>query len=177
MKKYQTFWKRLLAGLIDGFLFVPFVIFGSDVKFINGEIPTICWLLFINLLPVIYNVWCHWQYGQTIGKRVAGIQVISVDEIHLLGLRQAFYRDVIWVILNFLTAFFLIFKTLTDLTYTAAQLSIISDAVLTGISIIWALLELITMMLNPKRRAIHDFMAGSVVIDLTQDAIMENKPA
>ena len=27
----------------------------------------------------------------------------------------------------------------------------------------WFLLELVTMLFNPKRRAVHDFIAGSVV--------------
>ena len=33
-----------------------------------------------------------------------------------------------------------------------------------SISLLWFLLELITMLTNKKRRAIHDYIAGSVVI-------------
>jgi uncharacterized RDD family membrane protein YckC len=32
------------------------------------------------------------------------------------------------------------------------------------VALVWILLELITMLANKKRRAIHDFIAGSVVI-------------
>ena len=33
---------------------------------------------------------------------------------------------------------------------------------------IWLIMELTTMFFNEKRRALHDFLAGSVVIDLIE---------
>jgi len=33
---------------------------------------------------------------------------------------------------------------------------------------VWLILELITMIFNKKRRALHDYLAGSVVVDLNE---------
>jgi uncharacterized RDD family membrane protein YckC len=40
----------------------------------------------------------------------------------------------------------------------------LSEAVLAWAGCAWYLLEVITMLTNDKRRAVHDFIAGTVVV-------------
>ena len=110
----------------------------------------------------------HGKYGQTIGKIAMDIQVLDINEMNLIGYRRAFVRESIWVVLNIV---FIIYYSIESFKHSSdlqeLRLTIVDG--LGGISILlWFLLEIVTVLFNPKRRAVHDYIAGSVVIKLSE---------
>jgi uncharacterized RDD family membrane protein YckC len=164
--KYRTFWPRVLAALLDSLLF--FIVTMSIVllttaneesislDFGNGDTT-------IQILFLIYSVVFHAKYGQTIGKMLAAVRVVRVKDEEAISLRHAILRDIVPIV----------FVVLIGLLYLA-DLVVPGSAVTVGLaytviglgvaSFVWPFAEVITMLLNEKRRAIHDLIAGTVVI-------------
>ncbi len=151
---YATALPRFLAHWLDilvieiALMPVGFVL----RKVFIEESPTLGWIsdgLF--LLILAYPVIGHGLFSGTIGKWLMGVRVVKNTDHSTLGLSRAFVRDglvpLLWIALSF----------------TALDPS----AVFTGL-IVWSWLEIGTMLTNDKRRAIHDFMAGSVVMRVGQ---------
>ncbi|MDB5193974.1 MAG: hypothetical protein JWQ96_3537 [Segetibacter sp.] len=165
-EKYDTFGKRFLAGLIDGLIFLPFAIVsnrfeGAD----NRNLYIIIMFLYI-MGCTVYVVIGHGKYGQTIGKRLMGIKVLDISEQDVIGYKRAFYREAVWFFAEVIGLIYLLTtvddsngQNLNDTTYESYVDITVS---------VWFLLELITMFFNKKRRALHDFIAGSVVVDLNE---------
>ena len=151
-RKYKTFWPRFWAGIVDslilgllgGVLNLALAPFGLSPS-MKGE-------LYI-ALSVFYNTYFTYRYGQTIGKRWNGIAVIDVSETGLLPFHRAMAREAVgWAQL---------------IHYVAVELFAFLPLLATVLFLIttfWFPIEVITMLLNPKRRAVHDFLAGSVVV-------------
>ena len=165
--KYRTFWKRLLAGIIDGLIFIPLFIIESELfdttdkrVFIGFEIVyTVCWMSYV--------VFGHGKYGQTLGKKLMGIRVFDLNEKSLIGYKRAFLRESIGFFLSVTGILYLIIR-FQDVSSIGETTSESYDNTVAIASIIWFVTELVTMCLNNKRRAIHDFIAGSVVVDLKE---------
>lgn len=166
--KYNTFGKRLLAGIIDAFVFIPFSIANRHIENIDNKNLFIVWTLFYIICWTMYVVIGHGKYGQTIGKRLMNIKVFDINEQDVIGYKRAFFREAVWF-----------FSNLIGITYfaatayqTGATNKELDDKLNTGFigltMSIWFMLELVTMFLNSKRRALHDFIAGSVVIDVNE---------
>lgn len=160
--KYHTFWKRLAAGIIDGIIFIPLYYFADFIT--DNNLLRIFLRFVVFVLSATYSILLHGKYGQTIGKKVLKIKVYSLDEQSIIGLKRAFYRDSIWVITEVagLIYFLIISSHATMTTDTGSNYE---DFVST-VSFLWFILELVTMFLNFKRRALHDYLAKSVVINL-----------
>jgi uncharacterized RDD family membrane protein YckC len=106
---------------------------------------------FADALFVSYSVFLHGKFGQTIGKIFFKIKVVvNENESEVIGYYRSIKRDSILII----------FTAISYLPYFNAF--IFFDYV----SVFWFLSEIITTLFNEKRRAMHDFLAGSVVIDV-----------
>jgi uncharacterized RDD family membrane protein YckC len=88
-----------------------------------------------------------------------------VNEKEVIGYRRAFYRESIW--------FFTILLSLVYMAYRNSGPTINEEIhsfyynIVNGLfSLIWLVIELVTMLFNQRRRALHDYIAGSVVIDI-----------
>jgi uncharacterized RDD family membrane protein YckC len=111
----------------------------------------------------------HGYKGQTLGKMVCKVRVLDITE-NKLSLSQAFMRDIVLIISNFIFSLYILFNSSIYIKLVTSN-NFIEDfsafpiwfRVLAMMSFIWTLLEIITMLTNKKRRAIHDFIAGSVV--------------
>ena len=111
----------------------------------------------------IYSVFLHGKYGQTIGKKILDIKVYDLDEENLIGFKRAFYRDSIWIILEIATFIYAIITLALDPGSSSNVQSYYEDVV-SSISLLWFIAEFITMLFNYKGRAVHDYLAKSVVI-------------
>ena len=137
-----------MAAIVDGIVFVPFIFFDG-------------WILNSANNSIIF-LW-HYKYGQTIGKWVTGVKVVDVSEITNISLKQSIRRDSFYLafeLIGLLYFLFLWFQT------GKTEYLLIDYNSFAGVPIfIWMLIELGSMLSNPKRRAIHDFLAKSVVIN------------
>jgi len=157
--KYNTFWPRFLAGILDGLvLMAVFALptFGFAAV-IDDLVLTWYYDLIFDLLVYVYYVIMHAKYGQTLGKMAMRVKVVRNSDEGAIGFRRAFMRDLVPIALILVTFVANIAVISFDLNYTKI------DFVM-NISTLWLLAEIITMLTNAKRRAVHDYMAGTVVI-------------
>ncbi|MCG9661430.1 MULTISPECIES: RDD family protein [Vibrio] len=165
--KYSNFWRRFFAVIIDGLVFLPLQ--WIDEYILSGAIGSVgvfLWGVGGAILGISYYVILHAKYGQTIGKMVMKVKVVDVSESRNITVKQSCMRDIVPIIMVPFTV------------YAYAQLaffgktwqSLDQDSVLTIVSLImisWVVLESVSMLFNEKRRAVHDYIAGSVVVRQT----------
>jgi uncharacterized RDD family membrane protein YckC len=162
--RYNTFWPRFGANLIDGLVLWPV---GRVLAFAyeSASFAALAYLIFVlhSSVYFVYSVYLHGRFGQTIGKWVMKVQVISTDE-RRLSMRQAFLRDSVPIVLTVLLLLFAIQPMLSAGPSGPNWGDSKIPHYLVMANLTWFLLELGTMLTNEKRRAIHDFIAGSVVV-------------
>ena len=160
--RYSTFWRRILAAFIDGILLSPLDWLSSVIAHRSAsQFTSIAWYVIESVLFLGYGIWMHARFGQTVGKMAAGVIVVDVSEMRLLSFRQAVLRD-IGVITLYVSAFAYL---LADLAFSFG--SPVEEAIGTILgysALAWFVLEVLTMLTNDKRRALHDWIAKSVVL-------------
>lgn len=162
-QRYHTGFKRLGAALVDGIVFMPLLLIEKWMLDKTDNLSVfIAWSIFNAFLPLFYSIILHYKYGQTIGKWVAGVKVLDISESGKLTLKQSILRDSFYLgieIIGVLYFAFLVFQT------GQAEYIHIDYRNFASLPILlWTILELISMLTNPKRRAVHDFLAKSVVV-------------
>ena len=112
----------------------------------------------------VYSTLMHAWCGQTLGKMVAGVVVLDIGEQRYPTLRQAFLRDIGGVVLGLGSLGMSLCALLTEQSASMPPAIFSSVGVVFGLGGSgWFLLEIVTMLTNRKRRALHDFIAGTVV--------------
>ena len=163
--KYHTFWRRFLAVIIDVILLKPLE--WVDTYILSGVIDSfgiMAWGVFYSIIGIAYYVFMHYKYGQTVGKMITKIKVIDVSEERLLSVFQACLRDIVPILFFPLSIYIYYLLAFSGLDYPAILVENPWMFYIGFVVFIWISLEFATMFLNEKRRAIHDLIAGSVVI-------------
>jgi uncharacterized RDD family membrane protein YckC len=161
-EKYRTGLKRFWAAIVDSIVFMPLLLADKWLYNSNQSQNVLTtWLILTSLLPSFYSIFMHYKYGYTIGKWVAKVKVLDVSETHTISLRQSIMRDVVLVLVQVISLIYILMYS-----YSENQGSSVTDYEnFTGTPLfIWTIAELISMLTNEKRRAIHDFIAKSVVV-------------
>lgn len=161
--KYKTGLKRFLAAILDGFLFLIVALIERSFHLETKAPPLFIGIgVFNSLLPLAYSILLHYKYGQTYGKWVMKVKVLDVSETRTLTLRQAILRDIVGLIVaaGAIIYFFIMSFQSDPLATVHYYYNDFTDQLFFW----WTVAELITMLTNNKRRAVHDFMAGSVVV-------------
>lgn len=161
--KYQTFWRRFWALNIDGLIFAPITFAYIWIWYVDVKgFPLFLWILTSSAAQIVYFILMHAAFGQTIGKMITRVIVLDVSESKL-SYKQAVLRDIVPVLvwpLNIHWAYMMAYSRLSE----EELVTLFSHQIVSYSLMVWTMLELITMLLNKKRRALHDFIAGSVVI-------------
>lgn len=164
VNKYNTFGKRFWAGLIDALVFIPFTILHSSF----GPGANSSLLLGLQgtelVLWTLYLVIGHGKYGQTLGKKAMGLKVLDISEQGLIGYKRAFLREAILFFFTAGTIAYIIIRMNGPAAPTLTELR--QNDLSFYFPIGWFAIELITTLTNKKYRAVHDYIAGSVVIRL-----------
>jgi len=162
-EKYKTVWLRWLAGLLDGLIFLPLGILNGVIQR-DAHLPVILlalWqILYIFSRPA-YTILMHGKCGQTVGKKAVGVILLNINETRVVNYREALIRESPDLIL--LLAY-TIFQINYLLGYNSTPAITPLLIFLSSANSIWFLLEIITTLTNDKRRALHDFIAKSVVV-------------
>ena len=168
--KYQTFWARFRAGLLDSLVFLPFYVTDKIVwhyQTVFSEYFLLYWLIVNALSPVVYAILMHGRFGQTLGKMATHVKVLDVSEAPLT-VWQATKRDSVFLGFILVGIFIDGQRILSGINLKSASgLGLLEGVVGVG-GIGWFLAEVTTMLFNAKRRAVHDSIAGSVVVKLTR---------
>ena len=173
--KYAGFRVRFGAVIVDLLVFIPFIVI---YFWLEGESKQLALAYSIpySLLYAGYNIYFHGRFGQTLGKMALGIKVVRLDGMAMLY-REAFLRHAVDLFLGILmtAASIIAYLSVSDAEYSAAS-GFLSHAILrqdhepfwhnyvTILMQAWCWSELIVLLSNEKKRAIHDFIAGTVVI-------------
>ena len=163
--RYKTGLKRFGAAMIDGVIFMPVVFIQNWLFDITESLAIkIGWTIFVLFLSFFYSIFLHYKYGQTVGKWITGVKVLNIDELKTMTFKQCVLRDSFYLITEVLALLYF-----TYMFFGSSQHAKLFDNYRefnTYPTLIWTLLELISMLTNSKRRAVHDFLANSVVIRL-----------
>jgi uncharacterized RDD family membrane protein YckC len=166
MEKYQTLWLRFLALILDIILLLPLGIaaelikgdgFSQEVKF--------ALLFIVSLAHTIYFIVMHGFYGQTVGKMLMKVKVLDVSE-SAIKFRQAIVRDLPQVL--FTVGSFIFYYPLTPDQIEPNSPENWKNPFFVLI-FIWSVADLLAVLTNDKRRAAHDYIAGTIVVKLNQN--------
>lgn len=175
---YAGFWRRFGAYWLDFLIFLPAIglsfWLGEKSRMVNiwNHVP---WLIF----GLWFHVYLVKRYGGTPGKLMLGIRVTRLDGSPV-GFRESLIRHSVIFVLSALQSVGLVIATFSmsdseylSLSFQARSLRLIEIAPswyqpITMLMNIWIWSEFVIMLTNKRRRALHDFMAGTVVIHSAQ---------
>jgi len=172
---YAGFWRRAAAASIDAIIIV--MIYGLTVKlFGNNNLIVLVIIYSLNVLIVqVGKIVCLSIWGGTPGKLLFGVQVVSLG-LNGISFFQAFVRElpdsliaITYVIFfSFSLHYFKVngisletgkngFQSLFDVNgFSMRVVSIVQNY--------WMLSELVVLLLNKRKRSLHDYLAGTVVV-------------
>jgi uncharacterized RDD family membrane protein YckC len=166
MNKYNTFWRRLIAVVIDSLILWPIAFIDGYVEDSANKVFFTIGELLLSAIYLTYFIFLHGKYGQTAGKKIMNIKVVDINESSLLGIRRALLRELPWLLSNIIIFTYLLIVVFLISHTELQQAKNNYNNLISGTACAWVLIELITMLTNYKRRAIHDYLAKSVVVKL-----------
>lgn len=174
MNKPATFWQRFAALCVDVFVFVPLALVQAMVESVSKRAALVMVISYAGL-SLAYSIYSHGRFGRTVGKWVMRIRVVRVTG-EPLRWREAWLRSAVDVGMAGASTYgrILALVAVTDAEYynvgwfaRGAKIAALEPTWATWamwVGAVWAWSEVLTMLLNKRRRALHDFIAGTVVI-------------
>ncbi len=171
---YAGFWSRLASLLLDSIIMMP-VIFLT--LYLNGLGKDV---YFYTLIPnFVFGLWYHIyltkKYGGTPGKLIAGMKIIKLNG-ESIDWKEAILRHSVLLVLTLFSVIMMtscllsadetIFNNLGWLKRSQYLMSLSPTFFLiyTWSTNIWIYSEFIVLLTNKRKRAIHDFIAGTVIV-------------
>ena len=161
MEKYKTFVPRLVALLVDSFIMLPISIL--DDWFRQAGFPPLFfyfWIPLSSLVFPVYMILMHAHFGQTLGKMWMNVKVLDFSE-EPIKFKQAILREIPQLIFSVYTIYLGIAFLGENLESESVKAAYTPFVIMVSI---WGLADILTFLFNDKRRALHDFMAGTVVV-------------
>jgi uncharacterized RDD family membrane protein YckC len=171
---YAGFWRRFGAFWIDFAAMTPIiaiVLYGTN----HSRLFNLWWFLPGAAFGLWFSVYLVMRFGGTPGKLLLGTRVVMSNGLPVTP-RAALIRHSVAFVLGLITSLGLCLGALalTDDQYLAMSLTDKNIAITRsapgwyGASNIamqaWGWAEMLTVLFNKKRRAVHDFMAGTAVV-------------
>jgi uncharacterized RDD family membrane protein YckC len=173
MNNYATFWQRFAALWIDVLVLLPLMVLQGLLESVSKGAALVL-VIPMAVAYAAYTIYCHGRFGQTVGKRVMGIRVVRTTG-ERIGWREAWLRSSVELCFSALGVIgsFVALAAISDADYygvgwmqRAQNVGAHEPAWLawTGTATqIWVWSEVLVMLFNKRRRALHDFIAGTVV--------------
>jgi uncharacterized RDD family membrane protein YckC len=184
---YATFWQRFAAMWIDAFILLPLVVVDGLVRSMS-KVGAIILVVPVAIASAAYFIYFHAKFGQTVGKRVMKIRVVLTSG-ERIGWREAWLRNSVDLSFSILgvVGSLVALATISDVDYygvgwmkqaqnlVAHEPSWLSWTWMPCQFWIWS--EVVVMLFNRRRRALHDFIAGTVVTTELRNTSAEANPA
>ncbi len=177
---YARFRLRLGAHVLDIIVLLSILAFLLAVGSTN-------WLLSVWLIPIegllfyIYTLYFHATSGQTLGKRQLGIRVVTLEG-GALGIAGSFRRNLImlieslpWIVATMFATLRVSdeqFRSLHGHAYTQLLKNLRPEWYPMTLTIFNVILvaEISAILLTKKRRSLHDFVGGTVVVKVADQS-------
>lgn len=172
--EYGGFWRRVGAGLIDTLIVSP--VFLVDYLY-GGETRMFQLYMLVpsQLLAIFLYIFMVTKYGGTPGKLLLGMRIAMVDGAPVTVKAALLRYSVMWALAMAVTvgtimgALSMTDAAYMDLSYMARAAAVSAHTpgfvmIATTLLQIWIVASIITMLANKKRRTLHDFIAGTVVV-------------
>jgi len=171
---YATWWRRFSAFWIDVIVFMPLIILQTKALRTSPRLYAAVMLPY-SIIFTGYWIYCHGRWGKTIGKKLTGTYVATLDGNHI-SWKQAFLRSSVDIVSVIVAQFALIPIYLSIPVEGYAELAprdrfeLINSLwpiwypYFSKAQQAWLWSEFIVILTNKRRRALHDFIAGTVVL-------------
>ena len=171
---YAGFWKRLGAAIVDFVVWIPFLVLVYYASSINMVIA-LGVAVIQAFIYSIYYVSLNLVYGGTLGKLLVGIRITKPNG-GKIGIQEALLRSAVDIVYGFVFAVAQIYALsqvdadaflkagYIDRMNLLAPLYPAYNAYAQILFTVWYWSELIVLLFNKRRRALHDYIAGTVVI-------------
>ena len=180
---YAGFWRRFGAFWLDFIITAP-ITFG--IVYINNleRLNTIYTIIPSYVFFFIYHIYFVKLWGATPGKIITKIKIIRNDGIPV-NWREAILRHIIQFALGVFTAIALTipWANMTDTEFASksfmerslliVQLAPFWYKIVYWANQIWVWSEFIVLLFNKRKRALHDYVAGTVVIKKKYENLAE----
>ena len=171
--KYRTFWPRLFGQWIDSFVFAPLSL-ALVILPILGLLPPVPHAMLhlaFALGWAFYMIEMHRRRGQTLGKMATKVKLVDYATEGPITTKQAYLREgiplAVGAVANLYYVYLIAIGKLGDIRNHASAAEVFKDPIYltaTSLPLLWFVVEVITMLCNDKRRALHDYIAGTVII-------------
>lgn len=176
---YAGFWRRLAAFLIDAVVLLPLYWLHLQA-WRTSPIAALGARLGLDVAGEAYPIQFHARWGQTIGKVLLGIRVAQLDGAPITR-RQAWLRSSVEIALILVGIPTMAHVLLTWSGPEWRSLTQIDQVTLTAerdplsgwvfaLVMAWQASEFVVLLMNERRRSLHDFIAGTVVVRASPDA-------
>jgi len=157
-------WRRLGAVIVDALIWsIPFLVMFSLIGKHFG------WaLIYFTVSPVLYlayQVFFHVRFGATPGKMFVGIRIVR-DDFQPIGFGNAIKRSFVDIILQSLICF----ASIRVLILMSPEFPFQGAWFLTAmqnIQAFWVFSEFFVCIFNKRRKAIHDYIASTLVVKVS----------
>jgi len=173
-KVYAGFWKRFCAGWADAFIILPLALLFLWLQGFNRPLALMITIP-SSILFAMYNVYFNARFGGTLGKLAVGIRITRPDGSKIKW-AEAWKRSAVDLVFAFVVLIFEVWgltqidpSRYTSLGWTERtqlmQKYFPSWYVwITVLQQLWTWSEVFVLLFNKRKRAIHDFIAGTIVI-------------
>jgi uncharacterized RDD family membrane protein YckC len=181
--RYAGFWPRLSSVLLDLLITLPLIALITWAAW-HYRLFRVYYLIPGAIFGLFYNVYLVRRFGGTPGKVIVGIRIRKLDG-EPVNYREALLRyspDLVFALLLSVAVIPPLFH-ITDAEYHSLSLRERAKhetdfapswyKPLRWTATAWNLSELIVLLTNRKRRALHDFIAGTVVIHASPNQSLE----
>jgi len=172
MNRYASFWERLLANLIDACILL-FLSIAATFLAIASERGWFVVHAFAIAADLSYPIVMHAKYGQTVGKRILRIQLRRVSGESITWM-HALLRSSVDVAIAAAHLWIILFAAIDGSIRVSPETTIkelgLSFGAVKGARLIrqigsaWTWSEIASVLLRKDRRALHDLLAGTIVV-------------
>ena len=162
--RYTTFWPRFWARILDTMILAPILfLFSFTFSQLESTFLRVLDYGVVSIAVLAYSIWMHGTFGQTLGKMACRVSVLDVSE-QPLTMHQAAMRDIFGIVLLPFAWAINIPRIFHGIDILKPENATPIDYLFLNLGLCWFLLECATILTNRKRRALHDFIAGSIVV-------------
>jgi uncharacterized RDD family membrane protein YckC len=171
---YAGFWKRFCAGIVDAFVIMPFAFLFIWLESFDKNIAILITIPSTALFAM-YHVYFNACFGGTLGKLAVEIRVAKPDGTKI-GWAEAWKRssvDIGFALLMLCVEVWALTQVNGEqysATAFAKRMHLLQSYypswfyIVTIAQNVWIWSEVVVLLFNKRKRALHDFIAGTVVI-------------